>query len=92
MPEKKWVFDAVVLSNFLLSEAIFILKKSSSKTGRSFTQRFAQSGQSLSEDILWINGQVESWKQLRLIVKKLELTIVDIFFLIVAGGLFRPGF
>jgi len=27
MPEKKWVFDTVVLSNFLLSEALFILEK-----------------------------------------------------------------
>ena len=27
MPEKKWVFDTVVLSNFLLTDAIFILEK-----------------------------------------------------------------
>jgi len=27
MPEKKWVFDTVVLSNFLLSEASFLLEK-----------------------------------------------------------------
>lgn len=26
MPEKKWVFDTVVLSNFLLSDAIFVLE------------------------------------------------------------------
>ena len=26
MPERKWVFDAVSLSNFLLSESIFILE------------------------------------------------------------------
>ncbi|NQU65399.1 MAG: hypothetical protein HQ517_14110 [SAR324 cluster bacterium] len=27
MPEKKWIFDTVVLSNFLLSDTIFILEK-----------------------------------------------------------------
>lgn len=27
MPEKKWVFDTVVLSNFLLSDSTFILEK-----------------------------------------------------------------
>lgn len=27
MPEKKWVFDAVALSNFLLSDSVFILEK-----------------------------------------------------------------
>jgi predicted nucleic acid-binding protein len=27
MPEKRWVFDTVALSNFLLSEALFILEK-----------------------------------------------------------------
>ena len=27
MPEKKWVFDTVALSNFLLSDSIFILEK-----------------------------------------------------------------
>lgn len=27
MPEKKWVFDTVTLSNFLLSDSIFILEK-----------------------------------------------------------------
>lgn len=27
MPEKKWIFDTVVLSNFLLSDAIFVLEK-----------------------------------------------------------------
>jgi predicted nucleic acid-binding protein len=27
MPEKKWVFDTVVLSNFLLSDSVFILEK-----------------------------------------------------------------
>jgi len=27
MPEKKWVFDTVSLSNFLLSESVFILEK-----------------------------------------------------------------
>jgi hypothetical protein len=26
MPERKWVFDTVSLSNFLLSESIFILE------------------------------------------------------------------
>jgi len=33
MPEKKWVFDAVALSNFLLSDSIFILQKRYSKNG-----------------------------------------------------------
>lgn len=27
MPEKKWVFDTVALSNFLLSDSVFILEK-----------------------------------------------------------------
>ena len=27
MPDKKWIFDTVALSNFLLSESIFILEK-----------------------------------------------------------------
>jgi hypothetical protein len=26
MPEKKWIFDTVALSNFLLSDSIFILE------------------------------------------------------------------
>jgi predicted nucleic acid-binding protein len=33
MPEKKWVFDTVVLSNFFLSEALFILEKRYRKCG-----------------------------------------------------------
>lgn len=33
MPEKKWVFDTVVLSNFLLAEALFILEKRYRKCG-----------------------------------------------------------
>jgi len=33
MPEKKWVFDTVVLSNFLLSNSIFILEKRYRKHG-----------------------------------------------------------
>jgi predicted nucleic acid-binding protein len=33
MPENKWVFDSVSLSNFLLSEAIFILQKRYHKSG-----------------------------------------------------------
>ena len=33
MPEKKWVFDTVVLSNFLLSEALFMLEKRYRKCG-----------------------------------------------------------
>ena len=33
MPEKKWVFDTVALSNFLLSEALFILEKRYRKCG-----------------------------------------------------------
>ncbi len=33
MPEKKWVFDTVALSNFLLSESIFILEKRYFKRG-----------------------------------------------------------
>jgi hypothetical protein len=33
MPEKKWVFDTVALSNFLLSEALFILEKRYCKCG-----------------------------------------------------------
>jgi predicted nucleic acid-binding protein len=33
MPEKKWVFDTVVLSNFFLSEALFILEKRYRKSG-----------------------------------------------------------
>lgn len=31
MPEKKWVFDTVALSNFLLSDSVFILEKRYSK-------------------------------------------------------------
>jgi predicted nucleic acid-binding protein len=33
MPEKKWVFDSVTLSNFLLSDSIFILAKRYHKRG-----------------------------------------------------------
>jgi len=33
MPEKKWVFDTVALSNFLLSNSIFILAKRYHKRG-----------------------------------------------------------
>ena len=33
MPEKKWVFDTVTLSNFLLSDSIFILENSYRKRG-----------------------------------------------------------
>ena len=33
MPEKKWVFDTVALSNFFLSEALFILEKRYRKCG-----------------------------------------------------------
>ena len=33
MPERKWVFDTAALSNFLLSEAIFIIEKRYSKCG-----------------------------------------------------------
>ena len=33
MPEKKWVFDTVALSNFFLSEAVFILEKRYRKCG-----------------------------------------------------------
>jgi predicted nucleic acid-binding protein len=33
MPEKKWVFDTVALSNFLLSESFFILEKRYRKCG-----------------------------------------------------------
>lgn len=33
MPESKWVFDTVVLSNFLLSDSIFILEKRYRKRG-----------------------------------------------------------
>ena len=33
MPEKKWVFDTVVLSNFLLSDSIFILAERYRKRG-----------------------------------------------------------
>jgi|GEM_PF-253501 len=33
MPEKKWVFDTVVLSNFFLSEALFILEERYRKCG-----------------------------------------------------------
>ena len=33
MPEKKWVFDTVALSNFLLAEALFILEKRYFKCG-----------------------------------------------------------
>ena len=27
MPDKKWIFDTVALSNFLMSDSIFILEK-----------------------------------------------------------------
>ena len=33
MPEKRWVFDTVALSNFLLSDALFILEKRYRKCG-----------------------------------------------------------
>jgi len=33
MPEKKWVFDTVAISNFLLSDSIFILEKRYRKRG-----------------------------------------------------------
>ncbi|MGA1870185.1 MAG: hypothetical protein ACMUJM_16735 [bacterium] len=33
MPESKWIFDTVVLSNFLLSDSIFILEKRYHKRG-----------------------------------------------------------
>ena len=33
MPEKRWVFDTVALSNFFLSEALFILEKRYRKCG-----------------------------------------------------------
>jgi predicted nucleic acid-binding protein len=33
MPEKKWVFDTVALSNFLLSESVFLLEKRYFKRG-----------------------------------------------------------
>jgi predicted nucleic acid-binding protein len=33
MPDRKWVFDTVALSNFLLSEAIFILRERYRKRG-----------------------------------------------------------
>ena len=33
MPEKKWVFDTVALSNFLLSDTLFILEKRYRKCG-----------------------------------------------------------
>ncbi len=34
MPEKKWVFDTVALSNFLLSDSIFILENRYRRNGR----------------------------------------------------------
>ncbi len=33
MPKKKWVFDTVVLSNFLLSDSVFILEQRYKKCG-----------------------------------------------------------
>jgi len=33
MPDKKWIFDTVALSNFLLSESISVLEKRYRKRG-----------------------------------------------------------
>ena len=61
MPEKKWVFDTVALSNFFLSEAIFILEKRYCKCG-------FVTGQVYDE----ISSGISEYPQLKLIDKLIE--------------------